>query len=108
MYGVVQNISTDLLEQLLSSYMVLKQNNLIPEKENLEGLEFLISPEKIAHDKKIEAIDKKAEKNKAEREKPKTKAIEKVKNLKMFGEEEEPEEEDEEDCNSDFFENEEE
>ena len=106
-YGIVQKINVETMEELLKAYLSIKEIGWIKDKENLEGLELIINKEKIK-----EAEEKKKKLSIKQKE---VKEVQKT----IFGDvkEEEAEVEDGEDieeetndndCESDFFNEEEE
>ncbi len=110
-YGIVQKINVETMEELLKAYISIKEIGWTKDKENLEGLELIINKEKIKEAKEEEERRKRLKKAEDER-KSKQKQVQKT----IFGdiEVEKGSDEDTEevindnDCESDFFNEEEE
>ena len=119
-YGIVQKISVETIEELLKAFLSIKKVGLIKEEENLEGLELIKNKEKEKKAEELELIKNKAKKAEEKKKKLsiKQKEVKEVQKT-IFGDVKEEEAEVEEgegieeetndnDCESDFFNEEEE
>lgn len=121
-YGIVQKISVETIEELLKAFLSIKKVGLIKEEENLEGLELIKNKEKEKKAEELELIKNKAKKAEEKKKKLsiKQKEVKEVQKT-IFGDVKEEEAEVEKgsdedteevindnDCESNFFDEEEE